>query len=92
MPMTRRQLHQTEIDYQDFLPADAKVIGVKEIHTDYDSDDCELCGVKGNRKKGIEHIIPEKPGAVVGRWKWACLFVCRNGRGCRGRCYDAKLK
>ena len=92
MPMTRRQLHQTEIDYQHFLPAMSHVTDVSELPKHYDSARCELCDTQGNRKKMIGYVCPQKPEAPTGRWKWTNLKVCRNGRGCRGRYYDAKAR
>ena len=90
MPMTRRQLHQTEIDYQDFLPTHAHVTDVREMHKCYDTKKCAICGERGNRKKSIGYVRPLQ--SLTGRWAWTALQVCRNGRGCRGRAYDAKLK
>lgn len=86
MPMTRRQLHQTEIDYQDFLPRHAHVVNVMEAHHEATTKSCAICREAGNTKKIIYLVAPVT--RVDGIWRISQRVVCRIGKACRGRAYD----
>ena len=90
MPMTRRQLHQTEIDYQDFLPRHSHVVSVRESPDALPYTPCHICKCTGREKKLIRYVYPVGGNPTNGTWKTHHLVACRQGRACRKRAYEQK--